>query len=55
MKDSELVDSYANQNLDRNELFSLFKENEGVEYVEAVKKNIVSICLTSERSEGDEG
>ena len=38
---NEYNDTYGNQNMDRNELFELYKENEGVEYVEMVKKSVV--------------
>ena len=38
---NEYNDKYGNQNMDRNELFELYKENEGVEYVEMVKKSVV--------------
>ena len=40
-RDTDIGDIYGTQNLDRNELFELFKENEGAEYVEAIKKNVV--------------
>lgn len=40
-RDTDISDIYGTQNLDRNELFELFKENEGAEYVEAIKKNVV--------------
>jgi hypothetical protein len=36
-----MADIYGAQNLDKNELFELFKENEGVEYVDAIRKNVV--------------
>jgi hypothetical protein len=44
-RETDILDSYAGQNLDKNELFQMFKENEGAEYVEAIKKNVVNSKL----------
>ena len=38
----DMLENYGNQSLDKNELFIQFKENEGSEYVEAIRKHIVS-------------
>lgn len=35
-------DYYENENLDKDELFSLYKEGEGSEYAQAIRKNVVS-------------
>ena len=32
-----------NEQLDKNELFNLFKEGEGAEYANAIKRNVVRI------------
>lgn len=48
-KDTDLADMYGTQNLDKNELFELFKENEGAEYVEAIKRNVVESQFYAER------
>lgn len=49
-----MAEFYGTQNLDKNELFELFKENEGVEYVDAIKKNVVSLCFDSERTKEEQ-
>lgn len=36
-----MLENYGSQSLDKNELFVQFKENEGSEYVEAIRKHIV--------------
>lgn len=47
--DSKLPDFEEEQETyDKNELFALFKEGEGVEYAEAVKKNVVRLLFKAD-------